>query len=238
MSSNEFSVIERVDRPRSEAARNYDRLSRSYDLVTSSEWPFVAEGLERLDVRPGERVLEIGFGTGRALLELARAVGERGLVCGIDISPEMVQVSRRKLADSGLESRVNLKTADAYHLPYETDRFDAIFMSFTLELFDTPEIPHVVAECLRVTRPGGRACVVSMSKRGGPYPMRRLYEWARTLAPSLLDCRPIFAARSMKRAGFTIVESRTRRMWGIPVELVLAKDGGTDRSFRPAPTSV
>ncbi|MFW5880768.1 MAG: class I SAM-dependent methyltransferase, partial [Spirochaetota bacterium] len=232
MPANEHRAIERVDRPRGEAARNYDRLSRTYDLVTSSEWPFIAEGLELLDARPGERVLEIGFGTGRALVELARAVGERGLVCGIDISPEMVRLSRQKLAEYGLESRVNLETEDAYHLPYEADRFDALFMSFTLELFDTPEIPHVVSECLRVTRPGGRACVVSMSKQGGPYPVRRLYEWARTLAPSLLDCRPIFAAVSMEHGGFTLAESHLRRMWGIPVEFVLAKNGDTGRDYR------
>lgn len=223
MRTVENTTIERVHRPRGEAARNYDRLSHTYDLVTASEWPFVADGLSLLDVRPGECVLEIGFGTGRALLELARAVGRQGRVCGIDISPEMVRMSRRKLEGSGLESRADLTTGDAYHLPYEADRFDALFMSFTLELFDTPEIPRVVAECLRVIRPGGRACVVAMSKRGGPYPVRRLYEWVRSLAPSLLDCRPIFASRSMKRGGFTIAESRVRRMWGIPVELVLAK---------------
>ena len=64
--------------------------------------------------------------------------------------------------------------------------------------------------------------VVSLSKEGGPYPLRRLYEWARRLAPTLLDCRPIYTARSLEQNGFSLRTVRTRCMWGMPVEMVLA----------------
>ena len=215
-------AVRRVRRPREAAARTYDRLSRRYDTVAAAEQPYVAEGIELLNARPCESVLEIGFGTGGALVNLAQSVAAGGRVSGIDISPEMVARAARRLDDNGLGQRVELVEGDAIRLPWRSSSFDAAFMSFTLELFDTPEIPTVLSECLRVLRPAGRMCVVSLSREGGPYPIRRLYEWMHELAPAHLDCRPIYAARTLHREGFVVKEVRIRRMWGIPVELVLA----------------
>ena len=215
--------VRRVRRPREAAARTYDRLSRCYDTVAAAEQPYVDEGIAMLNAQPGESVLEIGFGTGRALVKLAESVGDEGKVSGIDISTEMVARAAQRLTGHDLDGHVELVEADAIRLPYRTARFDAIFMSFTLELFDTPEIPAVLSECLKVLRPPGRICVVSLSREGGPYPMRRIYEWVHELVPAFMDCRPIFAARALRRHGFLLKEVRHRRMWGLPVELVLAE---------------
>lgn len=214
--------IRRVRRPRTAAARTYDRLGARYDTIASAERPYVNEGIEVLDALSGESVLEIGFGTGRALVKLAEAVGEEGRVCGIDISSEMVTVARRRLVDLGLAERTELVKGDAVRLPYRSGRFDAVFTSFTLELFDTPQIGVVLHECMRVLRRHGRICVVSLSSEGGPYPVRRLYEWIHDLVPRLIDCRPIYAARMMEQCGFRLSEVIRRRMWGLPVEVVLA----------------
>ncbi len=213
--------VEPVLRPREAAERTYDRLSRWYDLIAASEQAFVEEGVAMLDPAAGEAVLEVGFGTGRALVELARRVGQSGRVCGIDLSAQMVERSRRRVEDAGLGDRVALTAGDAVHLPYADRAFDALFMSFTLELFAVEDLAAVLGECLRVLRAGGRIAVVSLSKEGGPCPMRRLYEVTRRLAPRLMDCRPIYAARSLAQSGFDLRAVRTRRMWGMPVELVL-----------------
>jgi len=91
-------AIERVPRTEHEAAASYTRLSRWYDrLGRSSEGPHIAEGLHLLDVQPGERVLEVGFGTGRSLIALAHAVGSTGQVIGVDLAEGMIAVAREQL---------------------------------------------------------------------------------------------------------------------------------------------
>jgi len=80
-------------------------------------------------------------------------------------------------------------------------------MSFTLELFDTPEIPKVLAKIKRVLKPKGRLGVVSMSREDGKSLLLRLYEWAHKKFPQYVDCRPIYVAESIKDAGFEIKQS-------------------------------
>src|SRR5512137_1635917 len=93
-------TIERVPRTEQEAAASYTRLSKWYDRLGGSEEPHIAEGLRLLDVQPGERVLEVGFGTGRSLIALARAVGSTGQVVGIDLAEGMIAMAREQLHKS------------------------------------------------------------------------------------------------------------------------------------------
>ncbi len=91
-------TIERVPRTEKEAAASYTRLSKWYDrLGRNSEGPHIAEGLRLLNTQPGERVLEVGFGTGHSLIALARAVGSTGKVIGIDLAMGMITVAREQL---------------------------------------------------------------------------------------------------------------------------------------------
>jgi ubiquinone/menaquinone biosynthesis C-methylase UbiE len=103
-----------VTRSKDLARASYDRLSRFYDLLSgSSEKKSIEAGLAMLSAAEGESVLEIGFGTGEALVSLARSVGSSGRVCGTDISPGMSRIATKKLEKSGASARVDLKTADA-----------------------------------------------------------------------------------------------------------------------------
>jgi hypothetical protein len=76
-----------------------------------------------------------------SLVALAKAVGPKGTVFGLDLSDKMLQRAKISLAKFNLLARTRLCCADATQLPYEANSMDAVFMSFTLELFDTPEIP-------------------------------------------------------------------------------------------------
>ena len=77
--SNSEAPISRVTRPREAASASYDRMSGWYDLLARpSEKKYTELGLRMLSVQEGETVLEIGFGTGHAIVALAQSVGESG----------------------------------------------------------------------------------------------------------------------------------------------------------------
>jgi ubiquinone/menaquinone biosynthesis C-methylase UbiE len=222
--------VSRVKRPKERARDSYNRMARCYDTVAGrSEREYRDIGLEKLGVKDGETALDIGFGTGHAVLATAQSVGEKGKVYGIDISDRMLRITAGRVEKAGMSQRVALQREDAAQLPYKDDFFDAVFISFTLELFDTPEIPKVLGHCRRVLKDRGRLCVVSLARK----PLNEdekepwaiwLYELAHRLFPSYFDCRPIYVRKSLEDAGFDIIEVTEMRMWGLPVDIVLAKN--------------
>ena len=214
--------ITRVTRSKEVARVSYDKLSKWYDLIAgSSERKFRDVSQKKLSVGMGERVLEIGFGTGFSLVALAQSVGTSGKVYGIDLSEGMFQLAEARVRAAGLSTRVELARGDATRLPYETDFFDAVLMSFVLELFDTPELPVVLRECQRVLRRHGRISVVALSKKKGL--AVTLYERAHARFPSAVDCRPIFVKQTLESARFQVVNVTEMSMWGLPVEVVVAR---------------
>ncbi|MDF1532774.1 MAG: methyltransferase domain-containing protein [ANME-2 cluster archaeon] len=216
--------ISRVTRSKAESKAAYDRMSTWYDLLTGgSEKKFREAGLEKLDTREGEVILELGFGTGHCISAIAKAVGDTGKVYGIDLSEGMLEITSGRLAKAGLLERAELTCGDATALPYPDNFFDAVFMSFTLELFDTPVIPVVLQQCKRVLKPGGRICVVAMAGSSNPGTMMRVYEWAHRNFEKYVDCRPIFVGQVLEDASFTNLDTTMLSLWGLPVKIVLAK---------------
>lgn len=217
--------VSRVNRSKEAARQSYNRLSRWYDIIAgSTEKKYRDWGLRKLSAQPGETVFEIGFGTGHCLVALATAVGPAGRVIGLDISDGMLAIARQRLQQAGLSDRVDLYLGDAARLDFlESGSLHGVFMSFTLELFDNPEIPHVLLECERVLKPGGRLAVVSMTKTEPPGVAVRMYEWFHEHMPEYADCRPIFARQALEQSGFVIEDASVSSMWGLPVEIVLGR---------------
>ena len=220
MDPSEISIT-RVNRSEADAERYYSRLSSIYDLLAASEKKFINRGLELLIPVSGETILEIGFGTGHAQLVIGETV-KTGLSAGVDLSEGMCRVAQKKAATAGISDRVCLIRNNSLPIPFAEGVMDGIFSSFTLELFDTPQIPEVLKEFKRVLKPGGRLVVVSLSK-DQPLPwMGRLYERLHTTYPRVLDCRPIPVQSIISKGGFEINQARELSMWGIPVSIVKA----------------
>ncbi len=201
---------------------NYDRLSRWYDLLSgSSERPARLRGLQALDIRSGENVLEIGCGTGESLPVLDACAGSTGHIFGLDLSAGMLSVARNKLQRLSASNIVCIQ-GDGLHLPFPKESFDAIFMSFTLELLPASEIPVLLRECRRVLCDSGRIGIVSLLQKKKPGRMERLYTWAHRRWTQVIDCRPIPIEDAAGKAGFESHSIREISMWGLTVGILVA----------------
>jgi ubiquinone/menaquinone biosynthesis C-methylase UbiE len=203
----------------------YDRIASAYDAIADADEHTARErGLELLAAAPGERVLEVGYGTGHSLAALAGAVGAQGTICGIDISDGMHDVAQRRIAAAGIRSPVELKVGAVPPLPYADASFDAVSMSFTLELFPSASIPEVLAEVRRVLRSGGRLGVVAMAtvEEGARESiLEKTYKWMHQHFPHIVDCQPIPARQLLEEAGFEISRGERLEIWTMPVAVLV-----------------
>jgi demethylmenaquinone methyltransferase/2-methoxy-6-polyprenyl-1,4-benzoquinol methylase len=212
-----------VTRTKEEAKRSYDRMSKYYDYMMGAfERKYAVLALKLLSIKEGSTVLEIGFGTGYCLKQIADLIGQAGEVHGLDISSGMAEITRRRLEKAGLVDRAKLYCGDAVSLPFDSNTFDAVFMSFTLELFDTPEIPSVLEEAKRVLKPKGKLGVISMSKASGDSLLLKLYEWAHRKWPKYVDCRPIYLRQSIMNATYEVEKIQKVKLLGLTCEIVVA----------------
>jgi demethylmenaquinone methyltransferase/2-methoxy-6-polyprenyl-1,4-benzoquinol methylase len=223
--SSLYEDFERVLRPMSAAESYYNLLAPWYDFLAASEKKFVRAGLKMLRPQQGEYILEIGFGTGYAQRYIADAV-KNGFSAGVDISPGMAQIARKKLGKPDSTHPSGLVINNSLPLPFLDSCFDGIFSSFTLELFDTPLIPVLLQECLRVLKPAGRLVFVSLSRDQTLPWSGRLYEKLHNRYPRLLDCRPLPVLKILKGQNLIIRESEIKMMWGLPVIIVEAHKNG------------
>lgn len=216
-----------------DTAAFYDRISAVYDLLADAgERGCRDRGLSALNASPGERVLEVGCGTGHALDSLRLAVGASGQACGVDLSSGMMAVARRTLAGAGTRP-IGLARNDARTLCFRTASFDAVFISFALELFAVADIPVVLAEIERVLRPAGRLAVISMAEADHPTATADVYRWLHRHFPHVVDCRPINVRALLGRAGFHPTREEALSIWGLPVAVVVAvRRDGTPLSSR------
>ncbi|BFU94206.1 MAG: SAM-dependent methyltransferase [Nitrospira sp.] len=135
------------------------------------DWNRVASGWEKWDqffedqmayvnhrligdarIKQGQRVLDLGSGTGYPALLAAETVGTAGNVTGMDVAEQMLEAAGRKATRLGL-TNVTFQPGDVTHLPFDAELFDAVTSRFCLMFL--PEIPKAAAEIRRVLKPGG-----------------------------------------------------------------------------------
>ena len=138
-------------------ADGYDRLNRILSLGLDVAWR--RRALARLGGtgEPPARLLDIATGTADFAIAAARRFPSTH-VEGIDLTPEMLEIGRRKVAAAGLADRIRLSRGDAAALPYEEGTFDAAICAFGFRNF--PDRAVSLAEAARILRNGGRLVVL------------------------------------------------------------------------------
>lgn len=114
--------------------------------------------VEAMVLSPGQRVLDVGCGTGTGTLALAELVGSCGMVCGVDYDVVMIEEAQRRASVDGLDNRVSYHQANAAVLPWPDGYFDASRSDRVLQHMLDPG--RAFCELLRVTQQGGRVVVI------------------------------------------------------------------------------
>lgn len=101
-----------------------------HEAVDRQIAPFGRQAMDRADIRPGRRVLDVGCGCGETTVELARRVGDSGFVTGIDISLLLIETTR-ELARKSRVGNVRFEAADAQIFGFPAPNFDLFFSRFS-----------------------------------------------------------------------------------------------------------
>ena len=116
--------------------------------------------LDLLAITAGERVLDVGCGSGAVTREIARRVGSRGVAVGLDPSPALLAVARQLAKEAGVGDRIEFREGDALRLPFPDGSFDAVVCVTVLS--HVPRGETAIPEFARVLRPGGRLGVFDL----------------------------------------------------------------------------
>lgn len=187
-------------------AENYERY-----FLPAIAIPVVAELLSAADLQPGERVLDVGCGTGVVARRAADLVGDRGSVAGIDISPDMIEVAGSLPVGDG--APIAWRQGDATSLPFPDGSFDVVLCQMSLMFME--DRLAAVREMRRVLAGGGR---VAISTPGPIQPTFELMEQAIVdhISPDLAGfVRMVFSMHDpkvhdalLRDAGLADVDSR------------------------------
>lgn len=212
--------------PPEKIRRAYDLYSRFYGaLIAPLERLPRMRALDRAAIAPRDRVLEVATGPGETFAHIVARVAPDTIVEGVDLSPRMLERTRRRAARTG-RSNFHLQQADARRLPFADAAFDVLYNSYMLDLIPLAEMPPVLAEFRRVLAPGGRLVLVNLSKRDAGE--RQWLEWLyqrlpRRWVPFVFGgCRPVLMERLVRAAGFAEVEREFVRHW-LHTEIVTAR---------------
>ena len=152
-------------------AAGRDWLLPLYDPLT---WLFGVESAhlrlaDQAALRPGQRVLEVGCGTGNLLL-LAKRLQPKAELTGLDPDPKALSRARAKAARKGL--RVTLDRGFGGALPYDDEGFDRVLSAFMFHHLDEAEKARTLREVARVLKPGGSLHLVDFASAHGPMKRR------------------------------------------------------------------
>ena len=149
-------------------ARVYDLMNRLMSLGLDRHWR--ARTARYLALGTGQLGLDLGTGTADLAIAVIRRSGPGTRVIGMDITPEMLEVGRKKLTRLGLQDRIELRIGDAEYIDLPDNSVDGCCSAFTVRNLGV--IGQGFREMLRVVRPGGRVVCLEIS-----HPPGKMFGW-------------------------------------------------------------
>lgn len=136
----------------------YAGYSSVYDaLFKRFFYPRIKHAITYMDIKPGDRILDVGVGTGLSLSVFPRYCS----VVGIDLSTEMLRKAKQKIDDNRLDN-IKVLSMDAMSVGFKDDSFDKVFISHVVSV--VPDPYKVMQEVKRVCRKGGQVVIVNHFK--------------------------------------------------------------------------
>jgi phosphatidylethanolamine/phosphatidyl-N-methylethanolamine N-methyltransferase len=133
----------------------YDKLAKGYDwFFGPTLHPGRLTAMERMGIQPGDRILEVGVGTGINLGLYPKDCD----VTGIDFSAQMLEIARERVARKGVKN-ARLLQMDAADLKFADNSFDIVYAPYVISV--VPDPVKVAREMRRVCRPGGRVIILN-----------------------------------------------------------------------------
>jgi len=225
----------RIPAKKEDIGKFYSRVSkwhRLYKLQTvfsKGEQRVKNRVVEIAEIKENDVVLEVAIGAGDVIEKIARRLGEKGRVYGVDIAQGYIEFTRKRLIKWKLGDNVHLQIAEATKLPFEDNKFDVLINCFMMDLIDTPEIPTVLSEFKRVVKTHGKVVIAAMAIPEGKQSllskiMHRSYLFFIKNMYGNWGCRPILTEPFMKEVGFSNIQREYigSLMW-FPKEIVWAE---------------
>ena len=190
-----------------------ERFSRTQGDRNEAYGPATEMMLELVDLRAGNRVLDVAAGTGDQTLLAARRVGPTGYLLAIDISTNMLNITTDAVRKAGL-TNVETRIMDAESLDLDPDSFDAVICRSGLYLFPNP--PKALRGMRKVVKPGGKvAAIVHSTVEKNPYQGVRMtiasrFDRSGSRTPRMFSLgEPGALENAFKEGGFPDVTVRT-----------------------------
>ena len=118
--------------------------------------------VEQADLKLGDSALDLCTGTGDIAFKLAREVGEKGKVIGLDFVQGMLDIANKRIVKENKEKNLSFVHGDAMNLPFQDEIFDAITVAYGLR--NVKDIPTAIGEMARVAKPGARVISLDLGK--------------------------------------------------------------------------
>lgn len=162
--------------------------------------------IEMAGIKPGDKVLDVGCGTGNLTLTVKNYVGESGSAYGLDASPEMIAAARKKQKRSGIQAVFDVGLIE--QIPYPEATFDAVISRLAIHHLPGDLKRQGFSEIFRVLKPGGFLFVVDFNLPSNPF-------WGHVLLPFLghrmMQTNMSGLPALIREAGFVEVASRPTR---------------------------